>query len=191
MVVVGPVAGLARELVHVRRPAGLLDGGDAHGIDLAGTVGFPFFGRLVHDVALAERADFGVHGFLLFQQHAADFEVADLGQHGALHDGAAFVILDVAHPARFLQRNVLCEALLFEVADRVVVCVGEEMHYVRGCFDVVFEMRHHVRTVAFDLLVRRYGTEDYFGELAALEGTVSNATVPAVSNESIRIRSCW
>jgi len=53
-VVVWTVARLARELVHVRGPAGFFDCGDAQGVNLAkwlpGLVARPFFGRLVNVV---------------------------------------------------------------------------------------------------------------------------------------------
>ena len=44
------------------------------------------------------RADLRHDGLFLLEQHAARFQVSNAGDHGALHDGAAFVILDVAHP---------------------------------------------------------------------------------------------
>lgn len=37
-------------------------------------------------------------------------------------------------------------------------------------------MRHQVRTVALNLLVRRDGAEDYFGKLTAFEGLVCDAS---------------
>ena len=91
-------------------------------------------------VRFGDGADLGVHAFLLLQQHPAGLEIADLGHHAALHDGAAFVVLDVAHPARFREGDLLGEALLLEVADRVVVGVGEEVHDVAGGFDVVLQV---------------------------------------------------
>ena len=117
-------------------------------------------------------ANLGVHALFLLEQHPARLEVADLGHHAALHDGATFVIFDVAHPARFREGDLLCEALLLEVADRVVVGVGEEVHDVACSFHVVFQVGHEVCAVTLDLLVRRDGAEDDFGELAAFEGTV-------------------
>ena len=153
LVVVGAVAGLAREFVHVRGPARGFDGGNAHGVDFVGAEFVPFFGRGVDDVGFGEGADLGGDGFFLFEQHSAYFEVADAGDHGALHDGAALVVFDVAHPAGFLQCDILCEALLFEVAYGVVVGVGEKMLDGGGGFDVVFQMGHQVRAVTFDLLV--------------------------------------
>lgn len=89
------------------------------------------------DVGFGQRADFGHDAFFLFLEHARGFEVADFGQHGALHYGAALVVLDVAHPDGLFERDFFGEALLFEVADRVVIGVGEEVHDVRSGFDVV------------------------------------------------------
>jgi len=189
LVVIGAVPRLPRELVHVRRPAGVLDGGDGHRVDFregAGPGGgFPFLGRGVHDVGFGKGSDLGVDGFFLLQQHAAGLEVADLGHHGALHDGAAFVIFDVAHPPRLLERDLLGEALLFEVADRVIVGVGEEVHDIRGRLDVVFQVRHQVRAVAFHLLVGRDGAEDDLSELSAFEGSVCYTPVRIVSIPSL------
>ena len=139
LVVVWAVAGLASELVHVWRPAGGFDGRDSHGIDCTrGAAVCPGFGGRVDDVRFGESADFGHDGFFLLEEHAAGFEVADFGDHGALHDGAAFVVFDVAHPTGFVERDVFGEALFFEVADGVVVGVGEKVLDGRGGFDVVF-----------------------------------------------------
>ena len=98
----------------------------------------PFAGRGVDDVRLGKGADFGHDGFFLLEQHAAGFEVADARDHGALHDGAAFVVFDVAHPAGAVEGDFFGEALFFEVADGVVVGVGEEVLDRRRGFDVVF-----------------------------------------------------
>ena len=92
----------------------------------------------MHDVGFAEGANLGHDGFFLLEEHAARFEVADAGYHGALHDGAAFVVFDVAHPAGFFEGDFFGEALFFEVADGVVVGVGEKVLDGRGGFDVVF-----------------------------------------------------
>lgn len=173
LVVIGPVARLAGQLVHVGGPAGGFDGGDGHRIDFAGAV-LPFFGRGVHDVAFGEGADFGLHGFFLLEQHAADFEIADARDHGALHDGAAFVVFDVAHPGGLVERDFFGESLLFEVADGVVVSVSEEVLDGRGGFDVVLEVGHEMRAVAFDLLVGRDGAENDLGEFAGIEWAVGD-----------------
>lgn len=137
LVVVGSVTRLASELVHIWRPTGCFDRRDSHRIDLADAI-FPLLGRSMDNVAFAERADLGQDGLFLLEEHASGFEVANLGDHGALHDCAAFVVFDVAHPAWFLERDFFGEALLFEVADGVVVGVGEEMLDWGGGFDVIF-----------------------------------------------------
>ena len=79
-------------------------------------------------------------GFLLPCQHAGRCQVADAWDHGALHDGSTLVILDEAHPFDSIQRDLLSEALLFEVADGVVVGVGQEVFHIRGRFDIVLRI---------------------------------------------------
>lgn len=93
-------------------------------------------------VAFAHGLDLRMHSSLLLEQQSSTFQISDLGQHRALHDGSAFVVLDVSHPPRFLQGNLLCKALFFEIADGVVVGICEEMHDIGCGFDVVLEMRH-------------------------------------------------
>lgn len=104
-------------------------------------------------VGFADGADFGVDGFFLFEQHASGFEIADPWHHRTLHYCAAFVVFDVAHPFWLLERDFFCKALLLKVSDSVIVGVGEEVHDVGGGLDVVFEVRHEVSAIAFDLLV--------------------------------------
>ena len=166
LVVVGPVAGLARQLVHVWGPPGGLDGGDGQGVDGprddAGLGPLPR--RLVDDVGGGEGADLGLDGFLLLEEHAGGLQVADLGDQAALHDGAAFVVFDVAHPERLFEGDVFGEALLLEIADGVVVGVGEEVLNWGSGLDVVFQMAHEMCAVAFDLLLRVDGEEDDFSK---------------------------
>ena len=152
-VVVGSVAGRAGEFVHDGGPARVFDGGDGEGVDGFDVAFCPLCGRRVDLVALADCSDLRVCALLLFQKHAPGLEVADLGHHAALHDCAAFVIFDVAHPARLFEGDFLGEALFLKVADGVVVGVGEEVHNLGGRFDVVFEMGHEMGAIAFDLLV--------------------------------------
>ena len=45
----------------------------------------------------------------------------------ALHHCTSIVILDVTFPARFRQIMVLSEALLPEIFDSVIVCIGQEV----------------------------------------------------------------
>ena len=115
-------------------------------------------------------------GGLLLQEQPTRLEIADFGEHAALHDCSSLVIFDVTHPARPLQCDLLGEALLLEVADSIVVGVGQEVHDVRGSLDVIFQVRHEVCAVTFDLLIAAYSAEDDFGELATLEGPVGDAT---------------
>ena len=143
LVVVGPMAGLTREFVHVRGPAGGFDGGDGHWVDFTGgSTGWscccPGSGGRMHDVRFGKGADLGHDGFFLLEKHATGFEVADFGHHGALHDGAAFVVFDIAHPPRFVQRDVFGETLFFEVPDSVVIGICEKVLDWGSCFDVVF-----------------------------------------------------
>ncbi|KAH0357224.1 histone acetyltransferase, partial [Aureobasidium melanogenum] len=49
------------------------------------------------------------------------------------------------------------------------------MHDIRGSLDVIFQMRHEVCAVTFDLLIAAYSAEDDFGELAALERAICDA----------------
>lgn len=116
----------------------------------------------------------GLHALFLLKKHATHLKIADAGQHRALHYGAAFVILDVSHPHGLGQRDLLGEALLLEIAYRVVVGVGQEVHDVARGLDVVLQMRHEVRAVTLDLLVAANGAEDDLGELAALERSVGD-----------------
>ncbi len=102
-----------------------------------------------------------------------------------MHDRAAFVIFDIAHPARFLQSDIFGEALLFEVANGVVVGVSEEMLDWGGGFDIIFEVGHEMGAVAFDLLVGGDGAEDYFSEFAAIEGTVGYSPAIRIRHHAI------
>ena len=61
-----------------------------------------------------------------------------------MHERSTFVILDVTHPDWFVEVNFLGEALLLEVANRVVVGVSEEVGDGRGSLDVVFQMIHQM-----------------------------------------------
>ena len=93
-----------------------------------------------------------------------------------MHDGAAFIILDITHPFRLGQCDFLGKSLFLKVANGIVVGVSKEVHDIARGFDVVFQVRHEVRAVAFHLLVTSHGTEDDFGKLAALERPVRDAT---------------
>lgn len=152
LVVVGAVAGLSGELVHVRGPAGEFYRGDGHWI-YSTDARFPFFGWWVDDVAFAERADLGENSFFLFEEHPSGFEVADFGDHSTLHDGTAFVILDIAHPARLLEGDFLGKSLLLKIPDGVIVGVGEKMLDGGGGLDIILQVGHQMSPVALNLLV--------------------------------------
>ena len=62
-----------------------------------------------------------------------------------------------------------------EIANGVIVGIGEEVLDLRGGFDVVFEVVHQMGAVAFDLLVRGDGAEDDFGEFTRVEGPVGDS----------------
>ena len=69
--------------------------------------------------------------------------VADAWKHRALHDGTAFVILDVSHPDLPVKRDFLGEALFLEVSDSIIVGIGQEMiHILVSFLNVQFEMVH-------------------------------------------------
>lgn len=66
LVVVGTVAGLACQFVHVGRPARLADGFDGQRVDRCDAV-LPLLGRLVHYVRFGEGPDLSVDALLLLQ----------------------------------------------------------------------------------------------------------------------------
>lgn len=59
------------------------------------------------------------------------------------------------------------------------------MHNIRGSLDVVLEMGHKMCTVAFDLLIGRYGTKDDLSELAAFKRAVSNASKKPIRRREV------
>ena len=72
--------------------------------------------------------------------------------HSALHHCASIVILDVALPAGFGKVVVLCEALLSEVLDSIVISVREEIVKLLR-LSMVLQLVHEAGTVAFHLLL--------------------------------------
>ncbi len=127
-------------------------------------------------MALGEGSNLGVDSFFLLEQHATHLEVAHAWEHGALHDCAALVVLDVAHPSAFLECDLLGEPLFLEVPDSIVVCVGKEVHNIARSFDVILKMAHQMRSVSFNLLVRGDSAEDDLGELATLEWAICDSS---------------
>ena len=126
LVVVGSMARLPGQLIHIWGPPGSFDGRHGHRIDFTWTV-LPLLRRSVHDVALTKGTNLGSNSLLLLQEHAAGLKVSNLGHHGALHYGAALVVFDVAHPPWFLQGDLFRESLLLEVADGVIISISEKM----------------------------------------------------------------
>ena len=96
----------------------------------------------MNDVRFRVSPDLRLDTLLLFQQHAAHFEVANSREHGALHDCTALVVLNVAHPDLAIESDFLCKTLFLEVANRIIVGVCQEMHHIAGSLDIVFEMGH-------------------------------------------------
>lgn len=93
----------------------------------------------------------------------------------ALHHRASIIVFNVAFPARFGQVRVLCEALLSEVLNRVVVRIGEEVVQLFQ-LGVVLELVHKARPVPFDLLLGRDRQENNLCELLLVEGAEDAAT---------------
>ena len=128
------------------------------------------------DVALGEGSYLRRHCFFLLEQHAANFKIPDARNHSTLHDGSAFVILDIAHPTWFLQSDFLCKSLLFEISNCIIVGVCEEVFDWGSCSDIVFQVGHKMCSVAFDLLVGGDGAKNDLSEFAAIKGAVRYAS---------------
>ena len=70
---------------------------------------------------------------------------------------------------------VLCEALLAEVFDSIVVCIGQKVvQFFR--LRVILQLVHETRAVTLDLLLRRDGQEDDLSEFLRVEGPEDAAT---------------
>ena len=70
---------------------------------------------------------------------------------------------------------VLCEALLAEVFDSIVVCIGQKVvQFFR--LRVILQLVHETRAVTLDLLLRRDGQEDDLSEFLRVEGPKDAAT---------------
>ena len=207
LVVVGPVAWLARQLIHVWRPPRLLDRWDTQRIDLAWSVS-PLLGRIVDYMRATKCANLRVHCFPLLQYHAAYLQIPYLGEHRALHNGTSLIILNISHPERFFKCDFLRKALLFEIPNCVVIRIGQKVHNGRCRFYIVLqqntsislytptlrirllvypylEMRHQVRSVSLDLLVRRDGAKDNFSKTATIEWPVRNAPACALAGTNV------
>ena len=100
--------------------------------------------------------------------------VPNMSLNRALHHCASIVILNVALPSRLWQVMILREALLSEIFNRVVVCIGQEVVYLlRLC--MVFELVHQAWPVAFDLLLSRDGQKDDLCKLLRVERSEDTA----------------
>lgn len=95
---VGSVARLAGQLVHVRAPSRGVDSHNGGRVDVYHAV-FPLVRWLVYDVGLAVGADLGLDAVLLLEKHAA------------LHCSAALVILDVVHLTSYACRSTISSNL--------------------------------------------------------------------------------
>jgi hypothetical protein len=174
-VVVGTVSRRPSQLIHIWRPPGSLDSWNGQWVDLARAI-LPLLGWHVDIIALRNSLDLGFHRLLLLEKHLARLEIPDLWDHATLHDGTSLVILDVPHPERPVQRNLLGEALLLEVSNGIVISVGQKMHHRRSGLDVVLQVSHQMCTVTLDLLFGGDGAEDDFGEFAIGERSVRNSS---------------
>ena len=132
------------------------------------------------DMALGEGSYLRRHCFFLLEQHAANFKIPNARDHSTLHDGPAFVVLDIAHPTWFLQSNFLCKSLLLEVSDCIIVGVCEEVLDWGSCSNIVFQVGHEMCSVAFDLLVGGDGAENDLSEFAAIERAIRYASAAGV-----------
>lgn len=174
LVVVGPVTWLASKLVHIRRPPRCPDGGDIERVDFLDAI-FPLLWRRVDIVRLGVGSNLGLDAFLLLKEHAAHFQISNARQHGALHNGSALVIFNVSHPDVLGKSDFLGKTLLFEITNRIVVGIREEVHDIACGLYVVLQVGHEMRTVTLDLLIGTDGAKDDFGKLAAFEGSVGDA----------------
>jgi hypothetical protein len=69
----------------------------------------------------------GYYGFFLLSDVVVEGSVLDVSLDGALHHGRPVVIFNITFPAGFWQSGALCETLLAEILDSVVVCIGQEI----------------------------------------------------------------
>ena len=79
------------------------------------------------------------------------------------HEGAAVVVLDETIPPLARHRELLHEALLLKVADRVVVCVCQKVRH-GSLLHLALEAVHDASPVAADLVVGGDGEERNLGK---------------------------
>ncbi len=134
------------------------------------------FQSFVDHMRSTDAPNLGEHRLLLRCQHVLHLQILYSWQHAALHQRTTFVVLDVTHPDRSIETDLLRETLLLEVANGVVIGVREEVHHGRRRFHVILEMVHQMRTISFDLFRTCNGTENDFGKFALLERTIRDTT---------------
>lgn len=100
-----------------------------------------------------------------------------------MHDGTAFVILDVAHPARLFEGDFLGKSLLLEIPNGVIIGVGEKMLDGGGGLDIILQVGHQMSPVALNLLVRGNGAENDLRELPTVKRPVGDTPCYGQSND--------
>ena len=81
----------------------------------------------------------------LISQHLMHFNVFDLWQHPALHDGSTFVIFDISDPSLSVERNLFRESLFSEISNGVIIRISKEIIDSRmSGADMIFERVHEV-----------------------------------------------
>lgn len=93
----------------------------------------------------------------------------------ALHHGGTIVVFNEAFPSglgheALATSRILLEALLTEVLNRIVVCISQEIIDV-SLDSMVLKFVHQACPVAFYLLCRCNGQEDYLCEFLVREGS--------------------
>lgn len=91
-----------------------------------------------------------------------------------VHDGTTLIVFDVPSPDRAIENNVLGEALFPEISNRMVIGVGEKMHTGRRLFNMILEMVHQMRSVAFNLLSTSDCTKHNLGKSSGLKRSIGN-----------------
>lgn len=87
----------------------------------------------------------------------------------ALHHRASIIVLNVSLPAGLRQVRVLCEALLSEILNRVVICVRQKVVQLLR-LSMVLKFVHEAGSITFNLLLSRNGQENDLSELLLVKG---------------------
>lgn len=104
-----------------------------------------------------------------------------------MHDCAAFVVLDISSPHTAFERNLFRETLLFEVADGIVVGVGEEVHTRGILFNIILKVVHKMRTVTLRASGKYQQASD---ERADKNGRALTCSVPVMAQKTISANFC-